>query len=168
LIDRRGKLKRTVTPEIAGKARGTTVEGLRKRLKGDLDNIVLKALQKEPARRYAIVQELSEDIRRHLDGLPIIARSARIPYRAGKFIRRNRARLGGLAAVVLLVAATMVASRQWATRPQVKIADGIAVLPLRNISGDPKQDYFSDGMTDALINKLATISTLRVISRTST
>ncbi len=168
IIDRRGKLRKTVTPEIAGKARSTTAQALRRRLKGDLDNIALKALQKYPALRYATVQELSEDIRRHLDGSPIIARSARIPYRAGKFLRRNRARLGGLTALMLLFAAAVLASRQWPLRNRVNVADAIAVLPLQNISGDPAQDYFADGMTDELINKLARIGTLRVISRTST
>src|SRR5262249_3464500 len=58
-------------------------------LTGDVDTIVLKALRKEPARRYASVQELSEDIRRHLEGLPVLARGDAASYRAAKFVRRH-------------------------------------------------------------------------------
>jgi serine/threonine protein kinase len=64
-------------------------------LQGDLDTIVLKALRKEPSRRYGSAQELSEDIRRHLVGLPVLARPDTFPYRAAKFIgRRSRTRSG--------------------------------------------------------------------------
>lgn len=59
------------------------------RLKGDLDNIVLTAMMKEPARRYPTVEKFTEDIERHLAGLPIRARPNTLSYRAGKFIRRN-------------------------------------------------------------------------------
>ncbi len=59
------------------------------KLKGDLDNIVLKALQKEPERRYQSVKDFSEDIRRYLVGLPITARPDTFRYRATKFVQRN-------------------------------------------------------------------------------
>lgn len=71
------------------------------RLKGDLDNIVLKALKKEPARRYKSVEALSEDVRRHLAGLPVLARPDTLAYRAGKYIRRNRAAVVAAAMVLL-------------------------------------------------------------------
>jgi tetratricopeptide (TPR) repeat protein/tRNA A-37 threonylcarbamoyl transferase component Bud32 len=60
-------------------------------LQGDLDNIVLMALRKEPERRYATVDQFSEDIRRHLESLPVLARRDTLAYRAGKFVRRNTA-----------------------------------------------------------------------------
>ena len=63
---------------------------LRRRLAGDLDNIVLKALSKEPDWRYASADQFSEDVRRHLAGLPVIARPDTLRYRASKFVRRNR------------------------------------------------------------------------------
>jgi len=75
---------------------------LRRRLTGDLDNIVLKALSKEPARRYASVDQFSEDVRRHLAGLPVLARRDTIGYRFTKFVRRNGAAVA--AAGLLLVA----------------------------------------------------------------
>jgi serine/threonine protein kinase/tetratricopeptide (TPR) repeat protein len=75
---------------------------LRRRLAGDLDNIVLMAMKKEPQRRYASVDQLSNDIGRHLQGLPVVARQDTVGYRAAKFVGRHK--LGvGLAAAVLLV-----------------------------------------------------------------
>src|SRR2546428_3149205 len=59
-------------------------------LRGVLDNIVLKALRKEPQRRYASVEQFSEDIRRHLEGRPVIARKDTLSYRTSKFIQRNK------------------------------------------------------------------------------
>ncbi|MGZ5564712.1 MAG: protein kinase domain-containing protein [Chthoniobacterales bacterium] len=73
----------------------------RKLLRGDLDNIVLKAMRKEPERRYSSVDELSSDIRRHLEGLPVRARKDTYSYRASKFIRRHK--LGLAAALLVLV-----------------------------------------------------------------
>jgi serine/threonine protein kinase/Tfp pilus assembly protein PilF len=69
---------------------------------GELDMIVLKAMHKDPARRYQSAEQLSEDIRRYLGGLPIIARPDTLTYRAAKFIRRQR--LGVAAAAALFVA----------------------------------------------------------------
>ncbi|MCU0239453.1 MAG: serine/threonine protein kinase, partial [Pyrinomonadaceae bacterium] len=60
------------------------------KLKGDLDNIILKSLRKEPERRYKTVEEFSADIWRHLDGLPVTARPATFSYRASKFFQRNK------------------------------------------------------------------------------
>lgn len=59
-------------------------------LKGDLDNIILKALKKEPERRYDSVERFSEDIRCHLEGLPVSARADTFTYRASKFVKRNK------------------------------------------------------------------------------
>jgi len=72
----------------------------RRQLSGDLDNIILTALRKEPQRRYTSAAELSEDLRRHLEGLPVTARDDRFTYRMGKFIRRHK--LGVLAASLLV------------------------------------------------------------------
>ena len=72
---------------------------LRRRLRGDLDRIVLKALQKEPERRYASAEALAADIRRHLEGLPVSAHGDALTYRVRKFVRRHRV---GVAAAALL------------------------------------------------------------------
>ena len=91
-----------------GRPRTDDGERLSRRLAGDLDNIVLKALSKEPGRRYASVDQFSEDIRRHLDGLPVIARKDTLGYRASKFVRRNRAAVIAAAAVFVALLAGMV------------------------------------------------------------
>ena len=78
------------TTETISRARGTDAGQLRRRLAGDLDTICLKALRKEAERRYASADEMSEDIRRHLDGKPILARANSVSYRVGKFVRRHR------------------------------------------------------------------------------
>jgi non-specific serine/threonine protein kinase/serine/threonine-protein kinase len=82
--------------------RTVDVQRLRRELAGDLDTIALKALSKEPDRRYASVDQLSEDLRRHLEGLPVIARKDTLGYRAAKFVRRNRV---AVAAAALTLAA---------------------------------------------------------------
>jgi serine/threonine protein kinase len=64
-------------------------EHIRKRLQGDLDNIVLMAIRKEPHRRYQSVEQFSEDIRRHLESLPVLARDDSIGYRLAKFAHRR-------------------------------------------------------------------------------
>ncbi len=82
------------------------------------------------------------------------------------FSRRRWLVLGGLVALGLgaVVYALMQRGTGDAARPEIK---SIAVLPLQNLSGDPTQEYFADGMTEALITNLAQIRALRVISRTS-
>lgn len=84
-------------------AREADPHRLGRQLKGDLDNIVLKAMQKEPSRRYASVVQLSEDIERHLDGRPVSARRSTLGYRAGKFARRHKAGVAGAILVTLAV-----------------------------------------------------------------
>jgi serine/threonine-protein kinase len=75
---------------IAANAELTAPDAARK-LRGDLDNIVLMAMRKEPARRYVSVAELANDVRAYLNGYPVHARTATWKYRSGKFVRRHRA-----------------------------------------------------------------------------
>ena len=60
--------------------RSSTPERLRKRLNGDLDNIILMALEKDPTRRYRSVEQLQEDLRRHLENVPVLARNGTVWY----------------------------------------------------------------------------------------
>jgi serine/threonine-protein kinase len=86
--------------------RGTHPASLRRRLAGDLDNIVLMALRKEPERRYQSAAALGEDIQRHLDGLPVRAQPDTFRYRARKFVRRNAAAVVAASVAFLALAAT--------------------------------------------------------------
>ena len=88
-------------------------EALARRLSGDLDMIVMMALRKEPQRRYSSVEHFSEDIRRHLAGLPVTAQKDTLRYRASKFVQRHRAAVGAAALVaVALVSSTIVSLEQ--------------------------------------------------------
>ncbi len=107
---------RTVTPESVSKTREGEPDKLRRRLEGDLDNIVLMAMRKEPERRYLSVGQFAEDIRRHLEGLPVIARQDTFGYRAGKFIKRNKVGAGIAAAFAILLVVSAVLIIQQATR----------------------------------------------------
>jgi serine/threonine-protein kinase len=77
-------------------------------LRGDLDNIVLMAMRKEPERRYQSVEQFSEDIRRHLAGLPVVARKDTFSYRAEKFVRRHKAGVAMLVSLAVLSVALAV------------------------------------------------------------
>jgi serine/threonine protein kinase/tetratricopeptide (TPR) repeat protein len=82
-------------------------EKLRKGLRGDLDNIVLMALRKEPQRRYSSVEQFAQDIRRHLENLPVIARKDTARYRASKFMKRHKAGVSATAGVAVIVLAAL-------------------------------------------------------------
>ena len=103
------------TRELVAEKRGSPPEKLSRRLRGDLDNIVLMALRKDPARRYASAAQFSEDISRHLALLPVIARHDTAAYRAARFITRHRA---GVAAVALLIVSLIggVLATSWQAR----------------------------------------------------
>jgi tetratricopeptide (TPR) repeat protein len=94
-----------------------------KLLRGDLDSIVLKALRKEPERRYASVAQFSEDVRRYLDGRPVTARKGTFSYRAEKFIRRNKLAVAASAVVVLSLIAGIFATTFEARRANRRFND---------------------------------------------
>lgn len=109
------------TADESDSARGIrTSEGgadrLHRRLRGDLDTIVLMAMRKERERRYQSVEQLSDDIRRHLDQLPVHARDDTLAYRGSKFLRRHAAAVAAVSAVILSIVAGGIASAWQARR----------------------------------------------------
>ncbi len=90
--------------------RDTRIEKLRRQLAGDLDNILGMALRKEPAKRYPTVEQFSADIRRHLDGRPVMARKDTLGYRTQKFVTRHRMGVAATAAVILALTSGLIAS----------------------------------------------------------
>jgi len=105
-------------------SRAVTVQRLRKLFAGDLDNIVAKTLEKDPARRYQTVAAFAEDLTRYVNHLPVSARRATWTYRTGKFIRRNRAAVlaGVLVWLALIGAAVITALQARAARVQRDVA----------------------------------------------
>jgi serine/threonine protein kinase/tetratricopeptide (TPR) repeat protein len=86
-------------------ARGVSANRLRRILRGDLDNIVIMAMRKEPERRYSSSQQMASDIQRYLDGKPVMARRDTLSYRSAKFIRRHWLPVAtGIGAVFLVLA----------------------------------------------------------------
>jgi serine/threonine protein kinase/tetratricopeptide (TPR) repeat protein len=142
---------------------------LNPRLSTELETIILKCLDKEPERRYQSATELLVDLRR----LSPPSSTYALPPPPSPVWSRV-AKLIGYGVSGLLVFAVGLAAMNvggWRERllgrlrpPQIR---SIAVLPLANLSGDPLEDYFADGVTEALITELAQIGGLRVISRTS-
>lgn len=85
--------------------RATQPQRLRKQLNGDLDNICLMALRKEPERRYSSVAQFAEDLQRYLSGQPVLARADTFSYRLQKFVRRHRTGVSIAVSAVLLITA---------------------------------------------------------------
>jgi eukaryotic-like serine/threonine-protein kinase len=128
-----------------------------------VEHVVGKALEKNPAQRYQSVEELIEDLKSIADGIE--PERVRIRRRKAKLRRWKRAGLYAGAAG-LLVILVLIAIKLFTGRPQA--IQTLAVLPLENLSGDPQQDYFSDGIHEALITDLAELGSLkRVIARSS-
>jgi len=105
----------------AAAARGSTPERLGRRLAGDLDAIVLRAIAKDPARRYASAAALGEDVARHLAGRPVLARPDALGYRVRSFVRRHRLGVAATLLVVLAVAGG-AGTTLWQTRARLREA----------------------------------------------
>jgi TolB-like protein/Tfp pilus assembly protein PilF len=127
-----------------------------------IEQVVAKALEKNPDERYQQIEELIDDLKSISEG--IVPEGIRARLRKAKLLKRKRAFLYASIAGFLIIM-TVIALSLFTGRAEA--IDSIAVLLFENLSGDPDQEYFSDGITDALINELAKISALRVISRQS-
>ena len=149
-------------------------------LRGDLDTIILFALRKDPARRYASVADLTADIRRYLARQPVLARRPTFGYRARCLAKRQRPRLVAVATVVILTAGVLFAlwigsqqdARKVAGKPMAErdapVSDfrkSIAVLPFESLGNNNAPLYFADGIQDNILTDLGKVGDLKVISR---
>ena len=96
-----------VTQRSISENRNENIGKIQKRLSGDIDNIILKALRKEPERRYSSVEQFAEDTRRSLIGLPVYARKDSLYYRTSKFIERHKTGVLVTAIIIMLIIAGM-------------------------------------------------------------
>ena len=136
----------------------------------DLSTICLKCLEKDPKRRYSSALALAEDLERWLKHEPILARHTGIFTRGKKWVRRNPT--SALLAASLIALAAAIGWNVWQgaliSHPSALATNGIAVLPFENLSGNPDNAYFADGIQEEILTRLAKIADLKVISRTST
>jgi serine/threonine protein kinase/Tfp pilus assembly protein PilF len=133
----------------------------------ELSTICLKCLEKDPTRRYPSALALAEDLEHWLRHEPIHAKRSGFFTHVRKWVSRNPT--SALLAASLVALAAAIGWNVWKSelisRPTAK---GIAVLPFENLSHDPDNAYFADGIQEEILTRLASIADLKVISRTST
>jgi TolB-like protein/Flp pilus assembly protein TadD len=133
----------------------------------DLSTICLKCLEKDPKRRCSSALALAEDLERWLKHEPIQARRTGIFARGRKWVRRNPT--SALLAASLIALAAAAAWIVWKSEViHYPVTNGVAVLPFENLSPDPDNAYFANGIQEEILTRLASIADLKVISRTST
>jgi serine/threonine-protein kinase len=134
--------------------RRTTVGRLRQRLRGDLDEILAKALRWQPEERYGSARELAEDIERHLRSLPILARKGSRQYRIRRFVRRHR--LGLLALVsglAILGFATAAGVQSWRLARQGEET----VAMIRELAGPDSSHLMDTGSLDRAVEQILSL-----------
>jgi eukaryotic-like serine/threonine-protein kinase len=172
------KLIRAVLTDDAQPASESIESGISKRwVRGELDAVIAKAIEREPARRYATAAELAADIRRFLSYRPVLAREHSAAQRLFMFVRRNNVWVIPIVAGAVLIAAVVGSSIVWKlskSRQQTATAmiaaapaHSVAVLPFVDMSEKKDQEYFSDGLSEELIDQLTKVTDLTVPARTS-
>ena len=133
----------------------------------DLSTICLKCLEKDPKRRYSSALALAEDLEHWLKHEPIRAKRSGFFTHGRKWVRRKPA-IAVLSAALVALAAVMGWSVWKSGLFRAAPEKSIAVLPFENLSRDPNNAYFADGIQEEILTRLASIADLKVISRTST
>ena len=131
----------------------------------DLETIVGRCLEPDPKARYQSAGALADDLEHWLRHEPIRARRTGVFTRGGKWVRRNPTSTALVASLIALGAVVGVVL--WESQSLHPMPAGIAVLPFENLSTDPENVFFTYGVQDEILNGLAKIADLKVISRTS-
>jgi TolB-like protein/Tfp pilus assembly protein PilF/tRNA A-37 threonylcarbamoyl transferase component Bud32 len=134
----------------------------------DLETICARCLEREPDARYHTAGALAEDLERWLEDRPISARPVRAPARVWRWSRRNPILAGAIAGCLLLAFAVVgLLEEKFFARKITAPEKSIAVLPFENLSRDPDNAFFTNGVQDEILTALARLAHLKVISRTS-
>jgi eukaryotic-like serine/threonine-protein kinase len=138
---------------------------VRREIEGDLDKIVVKAMQKEPAQRYQSVEDLAADVRAYLGGGAVSARGKSRAYRLRMMLWRNRLVVAALSLALAALAA--VGALLWERRSAEEKITSIAVLPFVNLGVQTAEDTLADGLSEDLITALALQPDLKIPGRTT-
>jgi serine/threonine protein kinase len=134
----------------------------------NLETICARCLEREPKARYQTAGELAGDLERWLEDQPIRAKPVRAPTRVWRWSRRNPIMAGAFGASLLLALTVIWLLREHSLTPGNRVPEkSIAVLPFQNLSREPDNVFFTDGVQDEILTALARIAGLKVISRTS-
>jgi eukaryotic-like serine/threonine-protein kinase len=133
-------------------------------LRADIDDLIGKALEKNPGNRYQHTEELIKDLENIKSGNMVSIKNRKTVHR----VIPHRKRIPLYAGLIILLALVVAAVKIFIHSGDKRQIDSIAVLPLKNLSNNPEQEYFVEGIQDALIAQLSKISALKIISRTST
>ena len=136
--------------------RGPAGRAVARRLRGDLDRIVARASAREPARRYASVDALAQDVRAHLAGRPVSARGDSLGYRASRFARRHRVAVGAAAVAALALVGGLGAALWQARRAEREAARARAQAELAQASRDFLVSLFSSADPNLAQGRLRT------------
>src|SRR6185312_2681383 len=121
---------------------------------------------KDPQRRYASVEQFSEDIRRHLEGLPVLARKDTLAYRTAKLVRRNRPGVAAVVLSTLLLGSIALLATFWTSgnsKPKRGAAtQSVAVLPFKTVGVKRGDEYLGVGIADAIASTLTNTKQLTV------
>jgi TolB-like protein/Tfp pilus assembly protein PilF len=137
------------------------------KIDGELSTICLKCLEKDPQKRYSSALVLAEDLEHWLKHEPIQAKRSGFFTHARKWVRRKPAIAALIASLIALAAAMGWIALKTELIPPL-VTNGIAVLPFENLSHDPNNAYFAEGIQEEILMRLVSIAGLKVISRTST
>lgn len=177
-VSRDGEARAPITPESVSGQRGLQPAELQRKLRGDLDTIVMKALRKEPDRRYGSVADFSEDIERYLAAMPVRARKATIAYRSGRFLRRHKESWAAALAMLGIVGGIAIWQVHRVSRPNgalsqaavsqagnapVQARRSAAILGFRNLSDRSETAWLSTALSEMLTAELAAGEKLRTV-----
>ena len=171
-----GGMTETISPASVSATRDGSPARLRQRLHGALDEVVLKALRKDPGERYASAAALADDLRRYLDDQPVAASQGARWYRVARLVRRHRAALATAALVVVTIAVTAAAMGWFSPRPPFTPPGAAAteaagtsrrsaaVLRFRSLSGQSGDAWLSTALAEMLATELGGGGQLRLVA----
>jgi len=154
----------TTDPVAPSRLKLASMPVARKRLRGDLDTIVLTALRRDPARRYASAEAFAADLKSYLDGKPILARGDNVFYRAYKRARKHRLALAaGTMVVAIGIAAVLFELRDRSALPRAPEGSSMAIVDFNNLSQSAESAWLAPALAEMLTTELAADSKVHVL-----